>query len=134
MRGGAEGGVGVTEMTGHLLNNQVTAWPPSPLLRKAKLKVAPLELLFVIRFKCCLVGPKPNPKSVCLRSLTVSCRCRERPHQRADCPASEWTLSAAQPWLCQAEKKDKLGPVKCFLVSMQRPSMRLPFMDENNIS
>ena len=37
--GGAEGIGGGAEMTSNLLNNKQRDWPPSPLLRKAKLKV-----------------------------------------------------------------------------------------------
>jgi len=37
-------------MTSNLLNNQVTGLAAPPLLRKAKLKVAPLELPFVTRW------------------------------------------------------------------------------------
>ena len=49
VRGGAEGVCGgCTEMTSNLVNNQVTGLAPSPLLRKAKLKVTPLELPFVL--------------------------------------------------------------------------------------
>ena len=42
-------GGGGTKMTSNLLKNQVTGLAALPLLRKVKLKVAPLELPFVIR-------------------------------------------------------------------------------------